>query len=317
MHRTGVSVPQGDGGSEPQQPSFDRLGLLAARGYPRGMTAALPRDGDRLAGRYRIDRKLAAGGMGAVFEATDEASGAPVAIKFLHPELAGDREARRRFRREASILRALDHPAIVRVLDVGTDEVGRSYMTMERLVGETLADRLAREGPLSSEATCAIARALCGGLKAAHAHGVLHGDLKPANVFLLARPADTTAVKLVDFGTSKVHGLERLTRTGEVIGTPTYMAPELLTGTGGIDEGIDVYALGVLLYECLCGVTPFTEVNPAKLVFQIASGQGVPLAARAPHLPRSLVALVERAMAPLRADRFGDVDEVEAALATL
>lgn len=281
------------------------------------MAPSLPRDGERFAGRYRIERKLAAGGMGAVFQALDEATKAAVAVKLLHPELARDREARRRFRREASVLKALDHPAIVRVKDVGTDELGRSYLTMELLEGETLGERIAREGPLPFAELRPILASICGGLSAAHAHGVLHGDLKPANVFLLAEPTGPTAAKLVDFGTSKVHGLERLTRTGEVIGTPTYMAPELLTGTGEIDEGIDVYALGVLLYECLAGEAPFTERNPAKLIFQIAAGQGVPLAERAPHLSPDLVAIVERAMAPKQADRFASAAALGQALASL
>ncbi len=281
------------------------------------MAPSLPRDGERFAGRYRIERKLAAGGMGAVFQAVDEANDVPVAVKLLHPELAGDRETRRRFRREASVLKALDHPAIVRVCDVGTDEHGRDYMTMELLAGETLGARIAREGALSLSTVRPIVASICGGLSAAHAHGVLHGDLKPANVFLLAEPTGATTAKLVDFGTSKVHGLERLTRTGEVIGTPTYMAPELLTGTGEIDEGIDLYALGVLLYECFAGETPFTERNPAKLLFQIVMGQGVPLVERAPHLSPALVALVRQAMAPRRADRFASAAALGQALASL
>ncbi len=281
------------------------------------MSAALPGAGDLFASRYRIERKLAAGGMGAVLQALDETSGQRVAVKLLHPELSRDREARRRFRREASVLKALDHPAIVRVLDVGADERGRNYLTMELLEGETLGSRIAREGPVPFEVVAPVVRSICGGLSAAHEHGVLHGDLKPANVFLLAAPAAGAAAKLVDFGSSKVHGLERLTRTGEVIGTPIYMAPELLTGADTIDEGIDIYALGVLLYESLAGEIPFTERNPAKLLYQIVMGGGVPLSARNPRLSPALVALVERAMAPRRADRFASAQALAQALAAL
>ncbi|MEM1413338.1 MAG: serine/threonine-protein kinase [Myxococcota bacterium] len=267
-------------------------------------TTPLPALGERLAGRYEVRAKLAAGGMGAVFGAWDEATGGPVALKLLHPELTGDPEMQRRFKREGSILMALDHPAVVRVRDVGTDERGRAYLAMELLEGETLHARLERTGALPLERVTPIALGIAAGLEAAHAHGVLHGDLKPANVFLDDRAEGTAAVRLVDFGTSKVHGLDRLTRTGEVIGTPTYMAPELLTGEGGIDARIDVYGLGVLLYQALAGSTPFTERNPGRLLYQIALGQGVPLGERCPELPPEVVATIAQAMAPKAAERL-------------
>ena len=223
-------------------------------------------------------RQLAAGGMGAVYEARVRGGDACVAIKFLHSELASDPEMNRRFRREATILKSLDHPGVVQIVDVGTDSRGRSYTVMELLSGETLEARIER-GPLSLAEFLPIAEALASALDAVHEHGVLHGDLKPANVFLTG---GSTAVKLVDFGTSKVHGLDRLTRTGEVSGTPTYMAPELLTGEGGIDERIDTYALGVLAYRCLSGETPFTERNPGRLLFQVVMGEGIPIEERCP-----------------------------------
>jgi len=274
--------------------------------YYWSVAAPLPSTGELFAERYRVVAKLAAGGMGAVFEAEDERSGNAVAVKLLHPELAQEPEMHRRFKREGSILQALHHPSVVRVRDVGTDARGRSYTVMELLRGETLHARIEREGALDLGALGPIVEGIAAGLGAAHEHGVLHGDLKPANVFLLAGEDGAVggAVKLVDFGTSKVHGLERLTRTGEVIGTPTYMAPELLTGDGTIDERIDVYAFGVLLYQSLAGVAPFTERNPGKLLFQIVMGQGVPLEERRPGLPASLYEVVRHAMAPKKADRF-------------
>lgn len=279
------------------------------------MAAALPRKGELFADRYRVEEKLAAGGMGAVFRATDTREDRTVAVKFLHPELADEVEMHRRFRREASILKAIDHPSVVRVHDVGRDDIGRSYTVMELLEGETLHACIRREGGLSIERLKPIVTSMCEGLAAVHDHGVLHGDLKPANVFLIDPPGEPA--KLVDFGTSKVHGLERLTRTGEIIGTPIYMAPELLTGDGAIDERIDVYALGVLLYEALSGETPFTERNPGKLLFQVVMGEGVPLQERVPNLSPDAVAIVNQAMARAKADRFANPRAIARAFAQL
>lgn len=270
---------------------------------------ALPKAGCVLDGRYRIVRELAAGGMGAVVEAERLEDGVRVAIKFLHPELASEPEMHRRFRREASILQALDHPNVVRVFGVGTDAEGRSYTVMELLEGETLHARLEREHHLEPAALEPILAAITAGLEAVHAHGVLHGDLKPANVFTTSAIEGVTA-KLVDFGTSKVHGLERLTRTGEVIGTPIYMPPELLTGEGAIDERIDTYALGVLIYQSLCGEPPFLERNPGRLLFQIVMGESVPLRERRPDLPDALEKMVKRAMSPKRELRYPRASDV-------
>lgn len=286
------------------------------------MVAPLPKPGERIAGRYFVVGKLAAGGMGLVLAARDEAEGGrAVALKLLHPELASDPEMQRRFRREAAVLRALDHPSVVRVLDLGSDERGRLFTVMELLEGETLLARLERCGRLPLAEVVALARGIGAALDAVHAHGVLHGDLKPANVFLLGaedasvQGEGSCRIKLVDFGTSKVHGLERLTRTGELVGTPIFMAPELLTGDGAIDARIDVYAFGVLLYEALAATPPFTERHPGKLLFQIVMGQGVPLATHRPDLPAHVLGAVARAMSAKKDDRFKSAGELVAALA--
>jgi serine/threonine-protein kinase len=254
--------------------------------------------------------------MGAVYEAVDQQAGRLVALKLLHPELALDAEIHRRFRREASILQALDHPAVVRVLDLGTDEQGHSYTAMELLKGETLHARIQRAPAVAPQELVPVLRDACAGLEAAHGHGVIHGDIKPANLFLpAAEDAEGTAAKLVDFGLSKVHGLERLTRTGEVIGTPVYMAPELLTGQGDIDTRVDIYALGVVLYEALAGRTPFGEQHPGRLMYQIVSGDRHPLGDARPELPRAVVDVIERAMAPKRENRYETVGALSDAFA--
>lgn len=266
---------------------------------------SLPPPGTVMGGRYRIERAIATGGMGAVYEAEDLRDARKVALKLLHPELTEDRDVRRRFRRESSVLRALDHPCIVRILDVGTADDELLFTVMELLEGETLRARLER-GPLALEEVPPIALGIAAGLGAAHAHGVIHGDLTPANVVLTGD--DAVPVKLLDFGLSKVLGLERLTQTGELIGTPAYMAPELLTGKGELDERIDTYAVGVLLYECLAGRPPFEGRVPGKLMMDIVMGSAPPLTERAPSVPDDVAVVVAQAMSRHRERRFGSAD---------
>jgi serine/threonine protein kinase len=247
------------------------------------------RVGAVLDGRFRLVREVAEGAMGAVWEAidlvgrTDEPAipaGTSVALKLLRPELHGDPSIRRRFRREASVLQSISHPAVVRVLDAGSGASDRTYTVMELLRGETLDALLVRETRLSPSRLAPIARAIADGLGAVHAHGVIHGDLKPANLFVLDEAG--AEIKIVDFGLSKIEGLERLTRTGELTGTPVYMAPELLTGAADLDARIDQYALGVVLYRALAGRLPFAHgKHPGALMFDIVMGKGVGELARA------------------------------------
>jgi serine/threonine-protein kinase len=275
----------------------------------------LPGIGEVFASRYRLDAKLATGGMGTVYRATDSATGQLVAVKVLHPELSADAEVRRRFRRESSILAALDHPSIVRVLDVGTDAKDRCFTAMELLSGETLRERMERSGPMAPKSLVAIVEDICSALSAVHAHGVVHGDIKPENVFVTSTGEEVVGAKLVDFGSSKVHGLERLTRTGEIIGTPRYMAPELLTGDGEPDGRVDTYATGVILYEALSGQCPFTERNPGKLLMDVVLGRVTPLEELRPDLGAVVYAVVERAMARVRNERFPAAKVLAAAYA--
>ena len=194
----------------------------------------------------------------------------------------------------------------MRLLDVGASDDELLFSVMELLDGETLYERLEASGAMSARALLPIVDGMAEGLAAAHEHGVIHGDLKPANVFLLRDAAEAASpVKLLDFGLSKVLGLERLTRTGELIGTPAYMAPELLTGKGEPDARIDTYALGVILYQCLSGRVPFEGKVPGKLMMDIVMGDHPPLAELAPALPPDVPLVVSQAMSRQPTRRFG------------
>lgn len=243
--------------------------------------------------------------MGAVLEAEHVTTHERAAVKILKADLHAEPGIRRRFRREASVLQALVHPGVVRILDLGNDDGERSYTVMELLTGETLAARILREPRMEVAAFAPILLAIVEALATVHRHGVIHGDIKPENVFLPA--AGQFPIRLVDFGLSKIEGLERLTRTGELTGTPVYMAPELLTGQGEIDARIDLYAVGVLAYYALAGQLPFsTKRHPGALMFDIVTGKVTPLETLRPELPEKLVRAVKRAMAPKRDERAPD-----------
>jgi serine/threonine-protein kinase len=267
-----------------------------------------------LGGRWRLVRRLAEGAMGSVHEGVNEVTGQRAALKLLKAELHADPGLRRRFRREASVLQAIEHPGVVRVLELGDDDGAQSYTVMELLVGETLAELLGREPKLPPSVAVPILLGICDALAAVHRHGVIHGDLKPENVFLLAGAA--SPVKLVDFGLAKVEGLERLTRTGELSGTPVYMPPELFTGQREIDGRLDVYAVGIIAYQSLAGQLPFsTRRHPGALMRDIVLGKVTPLELLAPELPAPLAAAVRRAMAPRRDERTAEAGLLAAELA--
>lgn len=263
--------------------------------------------GTVLAARYELVAELARGAMGEVFEARDRSTGSLVAVKTLRAEYLADDAMRRRFRREGAVLKALDHPAIVRLLELGIDENGRVFLVTEYVEGQTLSERLSNRALTVPEAD-ALVDALGAGLTAVHEHGVLHGDLKPANVIW---PAGGSP-RLVDFGASKILGIDRLTATGEVSGTPAYMAPELLTGKADVDQRIDVYGLGVLLYESLSATRPFEDRHLGRLMMKIDAGDCLPIDAVA-DVPPGIARVIGRAMHPDKEARYTDMAELSAA----
>jgi len=280
--------------------------------------AVLPRPGDSIGGKYRVERLLGAGGMGAVFEATHRVTGRHFAIKRLLPDLASSADVVARFFREAQVAGRFQHANVVEVYDIGQDG-GSFFIVMELLVGESLADRLTRAQRLTVPQACEVLLPCMGGVSVAHAAGVIHRDLKPANIFLCrSRPGAPEHPKVLDFGISKLSSLDgvpmvTLTMPGAVMGTPLYMAPEQVRGAR-VDHRTDVYAFGVMLYECLSGRRPFAGAGFADLVLALLHEVPTPLAALVPGLPDGLAQVVARAMARDPDARFDSVDQLQAAL---
>src|SRR6187551_1621003 len=237
-------------------------------------------------GNYRATQLIGEGGMGVVYLAEHPGIGRRAAVKVLRPGLTENPEIAKRFFNEARAANAIRHPGIVEVFDSGTLPTGVSYLVMELLEGESLAARL-RRGRLSIGATRNIAAQVASGLAAAHAAGIVHRDLKPDNLFLVPdyRDASIETVKILDFGIAKLgQDASRTssvrTRTGSVMGTPAYMSPEQCRGTKEVDARTDIYALGVILFEMVCGRTPFVSEGFGEMVHLHISA--------APPAPRSI-----------------------------
>jgi serine/threonine protein kinase len=264
--------------------------------------------GTRLDGRFVLVRLLGEGGMGRVYLATDTSNGAEVAVKVL----SDDRpipNAAARFQREARAIARIEHDNVVRVDHVGASPKGGLYYVMEHLQGEDLAELLEREGRLPWPRVLHFALQVCDGLQAAHERGVVHRDLKLENCFRVTRGDDRDFVKILDFGVAKLlrpdpEQSDRLTNTGATLGTPAYMAPELCRGRE-IDHRVDVYALGVMLYELLTGELPFTGEGFLDVALQHMHEPPPSLAVHlAPsEIPPGLDAVIERALAKSRDDR--------------
>ena len=224
-----------------------------------------PLAGRLLVGRYRLNRPIASGGMAEVWEATDETLARRVAVKLLHPHLGRDDSFVRRFRAEAVAAARLAHPSIVSVYDTFSAD-GMEAIVMELVVGTTMRADLDQHGPMRLEAVLAIGTQVADALGAAHASGLVHRDVKPANILLSA----DGRVLVTDFGIAKAAEGNDLTSAGAMVGTAKYLAPEQVEG-GPIDGRADLYALGVVLYEALTGVAPFVEeAAKATVLFWIA-----------------------------------------------
>jgi len=266
-----------------------------------------------LDGKYRLDAQMAEGGMGVLYRAMDLASGTPVAVKVLRSEQAGRADARARFALEGRAVRALRHPHIVQVLGSGEDAQGRQYLVMELLQGVGLQEALVLRRTLGVEEALTLLLPIAGALSWAHDLGVLHRDVKPANIFLAKTAQGVTLPKLLDFGMARLDGQPRVTRSGQIVGTVGYMSPEQ---AGGREVGAqaDVWSLGAVFFRCLSGVDPFDGPNEANVLLQVALGRSRPLRSIESSVPDSVARVVERALERDPVRRFGDVQSFVHAL---
>ena len=260
-------------------------------------------------GRYEVQSRIARGGMADVFLARDTLLDRPVALKVLFPEFATDPSFVERFRREAQSAANLNHPNIVGVLDYG-EASGTYFIVMEYVEGRTLAQIIRDEDGLSPDRAADITIDVAAALAFAHRNGVIHRDVKPGNVLINT----TGQVKVTDFGIARaVSTQENLTQTGTVMGTATYFSPEQARGEP-VDPRSDVYALGVVLYECLAGRPPFSGENPVAVAYKHVQEPPVPPREINPAIPAPLEAVTLRAMAKNPANRYASADELAADL---
>lgn len=268
-----------------------------------------------LADTYQVLRLIGEGGMSRVYEARHmRLTSKRVAIKVLHGELTRQSQALGRFLREAEATGALQHPNIVGAIDVNELDDGRPYIVAELLRGDQLGAYFERQGKLPVEEAVAICRPICKALVAAHERGIVHRDIKPENLFLVGEGSARTT-KVLDFGISQVsteHG--KLTKTGTVMGTPTYMPPEQARGKR-VDHRADVYSVGAILYEAVTGRRPFDGDEPMATLAAVLTEDPVRPISIVPTIPPGLELVIQKAMAKAPRDRYATMRELDEALA--
>ncbi len=279
-------------------------------------------EGQVLAGKYRVERVIGAGGMGVVVQATHLQLDQRVAIKFLLPTAAANPEVVARFAREARAAAKVQGEHIVRVMDVSQLEDGTPYMVMEYLEGSDLAHEIEHQGPLPVTRAVGWVLEACEAIADAHAAGIVHRDLKPANLFLSRRRDGGTTVKVLDFGISKTLPTGResgsemsLTTTSAVMGSPLYMSPEQMRSSRNVDARADIWAIGVILYEALAGHVPFMAEAMPELCAKVLMEEPLPIASARTDVPAQVVAAIETCLKKNPAERFPNVAELAAALA--
>jgi len=277
--------------------------------------------GRTIAGKYRLIRCIGQGGMGTVFEAEHALIGNRVAVKLLHQPFAERREPVLRLYREARATGAVGHPNIIQVYDVGDTEDGVPFLVMELLEGISLGEHIEERGPLPVGFVIEVGMQLLSALHAAHGAGIIHRDLKSDNIFLVGGDREHPSTKILDFGISKFTAMEddslKLTQTGSVLGTPYYMSPEQAAGKKDLDHRIDIFALGVILYESLLGTLPHTASNYNALLIEIITQDVMPFGDLRPDVPEELERSILKAMARDRNRRWESAVEWMGALAEI
>jgi len=267
--------------------------------------------GTIFSGKYKIIEKLGKGGMGTVYKAEDTKLKRTVALKFLAPALTGNAEARERFIHEAQAASALDHPNICTVHEINETEEGEMFISMAFYRGESLKERI-KKSPLEPEEVIDIAVQVADGLAKAHGQGIVHRDVKSANVML----TEEGLVKIVDFGLAKLSGLTRITKVGTAMGTVDYMSPEQARGEE-VDERTDVWSLGVILYEMISGKLPFRGEHEQAVVYSILNEDPAPVKGLSRSIPLELEKIMRKALSRYPARRYASAGEMAAALEDL
>jgi serine/threonine protein kinase len=281
------------------------------QGYHRAVLTV----GTLVDGRYEIVEPLAEGGMGAVYRARRRLLGDDVALKIVRSDIVGDQAARERFLRESRACARLRHPNIVSILDYNLDAEGRPFLVMEMLNGRSLRQEIGARGPLPLEEVQAIIAPLCGALQLAHDQGLLHRDVKPANIVAHDFGGGTRVHKIVDFGLVRAISSDSTRLTGEhqFVGTVSYASPEqILGGEAGVRS--DQYSLAVVTYELLTGRTPFPESDAAQLVNALVTEAFPPPSVLRPDLPKWVDVVVGRALAKRPEDRYNSIADFAWAL---
>jgi serine/threonine-protein kinase len=290
------------------------LGIESPAGWER---AGAGRDASTsviIDGRYRLLERIGAGAMGTVYRAKHLVLERALAIKVLRRELASDPEMIRGFQQESQLTARIRSEHIVDVLDAGTLPDGVPYFVMELLAGTDLRRALTRESPFTPLRAAHLGVDVCRGLERAHALGLVHRDLKPENLFLTRGDDGREIVKILDFGVAKSNE-DAPTRPGGLIGTVRYMAPEQVGLDLPLGPATDVYALGMILYECLSGEAPFKADTLERLLYRVMTGVPTPLGSVRPELPSALCNVVARAIAREPRERYASAAALRAALA--
>ncbi len=276
-------------------------------------------DGVLVDGKYRLHKPVGKGGAGQVYVATHELTHRSVAVKVLSIQLSKREDAVKRFLFEARVAASIQHPNLVDILDMGFEEGVGAYLVMEHLEGEALSRRIRKSGPIPSSVALGYLLPVMEVLSEVHRRGIVHRDLKPSNLYLTKDHQGRDLPKLLDFGIAKQTSdtdaaVPGLTRPGIVLGTPSYMSPEQFEGSDELGVATDVWAMGVMLYECIAGRVPFKAKDMSGVYSLAVAGKYTPLSEVVAGVDPVIEAVIQKALSPRISERFASMDEMAEAL---